>query len=130
MTSTLLFFTRASIRECRKDPLFQGSPQSGTDSLVQSVLDSGLGTDSNVYAELGSTWQVVMREPDQAAHMVGKLLKYIGENNVLWGHGLPVLRFSPGSDPGLQIFPDLGGVPGKIRLPENHRRDSAPRYLA
>ena len=26
-----------------------------------------------------------MREPDSAAHTVGKLLKYCGENNVLWG---------------------------------------------
>jgi hypothetical protein len=52
---------------------------------VKSVLDSGLGTGSNVYAELGSTWWQVMREPDQAAHLIGKLIKYLGEDNVLWG---------------------------------------------
>ncbi|NND45965.1 MAG: amidohydrolase family protein [Xanthomonadales bacterium] len=66
-------------------PFEPGKPKSGTDSLVQSVLDSELGTGSNVYAELGSTWQMVMREPDQAAHLIGKLLKYLGEDNVLWG---------------------------------------------
>ena len=26
-----------------------------------------------------------MRDPDNAAHVMGKLLKYVGENNVLWG---------------------------------------------
>nr|VFK23616.1 MAG: hypothetical protein BECKLFY1418C_GA0070996_11485 [Candidatus Kentron sp. LFY] len=26
-----------------------------------------------------------MKEPDQAAHLIGKLLKYLGEDNVLWG---------------------------------------------
>jgi hypothetical protein len=38
-----------------------------------------------VYAELGSTWRFLMRDPDQAAHALGKLLKYCGEDNVLWG---------------------------------------------
>jgi hypothetical protein len=66
-------------------PFEPGKPKSGTDSLIQSVLDSELGQGSNVYAELGSTWQMVMREPDQAAHVIGKLLKHLGEDNVLWG---------------------------------------------
>jgi len=66
-------------------PFEPGNPQSGTDSLVQSVLDSELGKGSNVYAELGSTWWEVMKKPDQAAHLIGKLLKYLGEDNVLWG---------------------------------------------
>ncbi|MGK7295948.1 MAG: amidohydrolase family protein, partial [Candidatus Wenzhouxiangella sp. M2_3B_020] len=39
----------------------------------------------NVYAELGSTWRFLMRDPDSAAHALGKMLKYIGEDNVLWG---------------------------------------------
>ena len=39
----------------------------------------------NVYAELGSTWRGVMSDPDSAAHCLGKLLKYVGEDNVLWG---------------------------------------------
>jgi predicted TIM-barrel fold metal-dependent hydrolase len=59
--------------------------QFGIDSLVQSIIDNDLGTGHNVYAELGSTWRYLMREPDQAAHAIGKLLKYIGEDNVVWG---------------------------------------------
>jgi hypothetical protein len=66
-------------------PFVPGAPKSGTDTLVQSVLDCELGMNSNVFAELGSTWHAVMREPDQAAHLMGKLLKYLGEDNILWG---------------------------------------------
>jgi predicted TIM-barrel fold metal-dependent hydrolase len=58
----------------------------GIDSLVKSILDNGVARNSNVYAELGSTWRFLsMRDPDSAAHMLGKLFKYVGEDNVLWG---------------------------------------------
>ena len=57
----------------------------GIDTLVKSLLDNGIAPNSNVYAELGSTWRYLMRDPDQAAHGLGKLLKYCGEDNVIWG---------------------------------------------
>ena len=57
----------------------------GVDSLVRSLLDNGVSPNSNVYAELGSTWRGLMGDPDSAAHCLGKLLKYVGEDNVLWG---------------------------------------------
>jgi predicted TIM-barrel fold metal-dependent hydrolase len=57
----------------------------GIDTLVRSLLDNDVPPNSNVYAELGSTWRYLMREPDSAAHALGKLFKYVGENNVLWG---------------------------------------------
>ncbi len=62
-----------------------GARRDGIDTLVQSLIDNGIGANSNVYAELGSTWRFAMRDPDNAAHTLGKLLKYVGENNVLWG---------------------------------------------
>jgi len=40
---------------------------------------------SNVYAELGSTWHCNMRDPDSATHIIGKLVKHIGGKNVLYG---------------------------------------------
>jgi hypothetical protein len=55
------------------------------DGLIKSLQDHGIAPNGNVYAELGSTWRLVMRDPDQAAHLLGKLFKYVGENNVLWG---------------------------------------------
>ncbi|MDP6436705.1 MAG: amidohydrolase family protein [Gammaproteobacteria bacterium] len=57
----------------------------GVNSLVQSLIDNGIPPNSNVYAELGSTWRYIMRSPDKAAHVLGKLLKYVGEDNVVWG---------------------------------------------
>ena len=38
-----------------------------------------------MYAELGGTWWFVMRDPTVAAHVLGKLLKYVGEDRVVWG---------------------------------------------
>ncbi len=63
----------------------ENSDRDGVDTLIRSLRDSGIGPNSNVYAELGSTWRFAMRDPDNAAHLMGKLLKYVGENNVLWG---------------------------------------------
>ena len=57
----------------------------GIDTLIRSLIDNGVKPNSNVYGELGSTWRYLMREPTGAAHALGKLIKYCGENNVLWG---------------------------------------------
>ena len=57
----------------------------GVDTLIKSVEANGIGRNANVYAELGTTWRFVMRDPTTAAHLLGKLLKHIGEDNVLWG---------------------------------------------
>ncbi len=59
--------------------------QRGVNSLIKSLIDNGVGPNSNVYAELGSTWRFLMRDPTQAAHTLGKLLKHVGEKRVLWG---------------------------------------------
>ncbi len=63
---------------------YDESREGGMDGLITSVLKSGVAN-SNVYAELGSTWRGLMRDPDSAAHGIGKLVKYLGENNVVWG---------------------------------------------
>jgi predicted TIM-barrel fold metal-dependent hydrolase len=57
----------------------------GIDTLIRSVVENDIKPNSNVYAELGSTWRFLMRDPNGAAHALGKLIKYCGENNVLWG---------------------------------------------
>jgi predicted TIM-barrel fold metal-dependent hydrolase len=57
----------------------------GIDTLIQSLIENGVAPNSNVYGELGSTWRYLMRDPEAAAHALGKLLKYCGEDNVLWG---------------------------------------------
>ena len=57
----------------------------GIDALVTSLQENGIKPGANVYAELGSTWRFLMREPDSAAHALGKLFKHVGPDNVLWG---------------------------------------------
>ena len=47
--------------------------------------ENGIPKHANVYAELGSTWRYLMRDPDSAAHTIGKLIKHVGESNVLYG---------------------------------------------
>ena len=69
----------------REGPYTPQNAQRGIDSLVKSLQDNGIGPNANVYAELGSTWRFLMRDPTIAAHGLGKLLRYVGEDNVLWG---------------------------------------------
>src|SRR5688572_5679259 len=57
----------------------------GIDTLITSLRKHQVKPNSNVYAELGSTWRFLMRDPEQAAHALGKLIVACGENNVLWG---------------------------------------------
>jgi predicted TIM-barrel fold metal-dependent hydrolase len=57
----------------------------GVNRLITSMRRSGIGPNENVFAEIGSTWWNVMRTPTDAAHVLGKLLRYVGEDNVLWG---------------------------------------------
>jgi uncharacterized protein len=62
-----------------------GAGSDGIDTLVASLHRNQIKPNSNVYAELGSTWRFLMRDPEQAAHALGKLIVACGENNVLWG---------------------------------------------
>jgi len=66
-------------------PYTTASANLGVNRLITSLKSAGIGPNQNVYAELGSTWWNVMRYPTQAAHVLGKLLKYVGEDNVVWG---------------------------------------------
>ena len=66
-------------------PYAPGSPNGGVDRLLESVRAAGIAPGGNVYAELGSTWRNLMGDPDQAAHLLGKLIAALGPGNVLWG---------------------------------------------
>jgi predicted TIM-barrel fold metal-dependent hydrolase len=57
----------------------------GIDTLIRSVEEHGIGKNGNVWAELGGVWREVMRDPDQAAHVIGKLLVHLSEDRILWG---------------------------------------------
>lgn len=57
----------------------------GVNRLVASLEDAGVPAGSNVYAELGSTWFMMMRKPREAAHVLGKLLNSVGPDRIVWG---------------------------------------------
>jgi len=67
----------------QKEGPYDPDRSDGVDALITSVREHG--NPANVYAELGSTWRHVMRDPEEAAHLIGKLLKYMGPDNILWG---------------------------------------------
>jgi uncharacterized protein len=52
----------------------------GVDRLIRTCAGH-----ANVYAELGSTWRNVMTRPLEAQHLLGKLLRYLGPERILWG---------------------------------------------
>jgi predicted TIM-barrel fold metal-dependent hydrolase len=66
-------------------PYTEATAEVGINRLITSMKRNGVGPNENVYAELGSTWWYVMREPETAAHVIGKLLRHVGEDNVVWG---------------------------------------------
>jgi predicted TIM-barrel fold metal-dependent hydrolase len=68
----------------------------GVNVLIRSLIDNGIIDDPdvtgkpntrphNVYAEMGSAWSQVMMNATSAQHYMGKLLKYLGPNNIVWG---------------------------------------------
>jgi hypothetical protein len=68
--------------ESVEDPLMH----SGLDQLIASLRKAGIGPNgSNVYGELGSAWSNVMNNAVAAQHFIGKLLKYLGPDNIVWG---------------------------------------------
>jgi predicted TIM-barrel fold metal-dependent hydrolase len=69
----------------REGPFTPETAHLGVNRLVDSVQKAGIGPGGNVYAEIGSTWWHLLRRPDEAAHVLGKLLVAFGEDNVLWG---------------------------------------------
>ena len=80
-----LVYHSGFVADVQEQAFAAGAGRDGIDTLIQSLLDNDVAPNSNVYAELGSTWRFLMRDPDNAAHALGKLFRYVGENNVLWG---------------------------------------------
>jgi predicted TIM-barrel fold metal-dependent hydrolase len=66
-------------------PYSDATAHVGTNRLVKSLRDARIRPGANVCAELGSTWFCLIRRPEEAAYVLGKLLLAVGEDNVLWG---------------------------------------------
>ncbi len=72
-------------RETYEGPYDPGRTATGVNSLVKAMDDHGIPPGGNVHAELGTTWRETMRDPTQAAHVLGKMLARLGDDNVMWG---------------------------------------------
>ena len=75
-----------------RDPDGQEGPYDGANGDAwcrpadQEPRDSrGIGASGNVYAELGTTWFLMLRRPVEAAHVLGKLLTALGPERIVWG---------------------------------------------
>lgn len=66
-------------------PFTDATAHLGVNRLVRSLRGARVGPGENVYAEIGSTWWHLLRRPTEAAHVLGKLLAAVGEDNLLWG---------------------------------------------
>lgn len=80
-----LIYHSGFVPDVQEGPFTGNGAADGIDTLIRSLVENDVKPNSNVYAELGSTWRFLMRDPDSAAHALGKLLKYCGPDNVLWG---------------------------------------------
>jgi predicted TIM-barrel fold metal-dependent hydrolase len=73
------------------------SADRGVDCFIKSLrennydatrfIPAGLahGNVPNVFGEIGSTMASVLGDPDQAANLLGKLIKYVGPLRIAWG---------------------------------------------
>jgi hypothetical protein len=59
----------------------------GLNQLIASLRQAGIdpSNNTNVFGELGSAWSNVMNNAVAAQHFIGKLLKYLGPDQVVWG---------------------------------------------
>ncbi len=57
----------------------------GIDTLLAALDRHDVPVNSNVWADLGTTWRQLLTQPDQAAHALGKLLNRLGQQRVMWG---------------------------------------------
>lgn len=69
----------------QEGPYTEATANEGINRLITTLRESGVGPGENVYAELGTTWYCMVKRPIEAAHVLGKLLLAVGEDNVLWG---------------------------------------------
>jgi uncharacterized protein len=66
-------------------PFTEATIDVGVNRLIATMREHDLGPSDNVSAELGTTWFCLVRRPDAAAHVLGKLMLAFGEDNIIWG---------------------------------------------
>ncbi len=57
----------------------------GIDTVLSALDRYGVPENDNVWVDVATMWRQLLTQPDQAAHALGKLLKRVGTERVLWG---------------------------------------------
>jgi hypothetical protein len=114
------------------DGLIKSLRENNYDATKFRKPGKAFGNVPNVYAELGSVWRDVMRDPDQAAHLLGKLITYVGPRRVVWGtdslwYGSPqseivAFRRFQFSDRGKELYNLPHGLDGDVEDPTQKAR--------
>jgi hypothetical protein len=76
------------------------------------MRDAGISPNENVYVSLDDVWARLITRPTEAAHVLGKLLLYVGEDNILWGTASVLFYGSP--QPQIDAFRDFE-IPADLR---------------
>ena len=81
----------------------------------------------NVYAEIGTTFAYnVVTFPTVCAHMLGQLLKYFGEDRIVFGSDSRLVRLAAVADRGALALPDSRGrCAAATAIPSSRQRPSA-----
>ena len=95
----------------------RSNPTRGVDRFVASSNAAGIGPGDNVYAELGTTWFLMLRRPREAAHVLGKLLRALGPGTDRVGHRLRVVRIAATADRRVPRLHDPRGNAGEFGYP-------------
>jgi uncharacterized protein len=115
------------------------SSSNTVDGLIKSLRENNydashfkkpghaFGNVPNVYAELGSVWRDVSHNPDQSAHLLGKLITHVGPRRICWGtdslwYGSPqseivALRRFEFTDKGKELYNLPYGLEGDVEDP-------------
>jgi predicted TIM-barrel fold metal-dependent hydrolase len=64
---------------------YDAAARRGIDTFLRALDQHKVPPNSNVWVDMGTVWREELRDPNVAAHTVGKLLKRVGEHRVLWG---------------------------------------------
>jgi hypothetical protein len=66
-------------------PFTEETRHLGVNRLIDTAREAGIGHGGNIFPELGTTWFSLIRRPEEAAHVIGKLIAHFGADNIIWG---------------------------------------------
>jgi uncharacterized protein len=79
-----VIFHAAWEKDHREGP-YDPSSRRGIDTVIAALDRHQVPPNDNVYVDLGTVWRVLLTRPNEAAHAIGKMLKRVGVDRVLWG---------------------------------------------